>query len=1284
MCDLLVGKPDLAVGFPRIKNSSSSQRRSSWDNAGRFGSSTEVAKGSAADTTTPPAESNPGYGMCVRSASQDNSEQPAQQPPKSTESPAGNCLPTIMDVAIRCTAPNCTCEGFAPSKPTIRSCDACHHGWVAHALDKLGFRHLFNCHQVELVQPTVAFDVASLMLYGTEAMPIRLKILLDRLFSVLQHEEVVHVLHGFGWTYEDYARGYIIQDTRGQVLDRWIMPTREEEPLILQQFLRFGETKPIAQQLLLQESTERMEQVLLQGAREYSDSDIKRFIQRTGRGLMPLLPPPSVVASSQASSSQPALVSGSSSSAAVSSASAVNMPTLPSRTSKPASSVSSTTSLSPITRSPINSPLSSSPLNKLQNMQPYDYRRDRNNSPDAREVPMLQFPLQHPTPLPSPTPATSGVVSGTTTLTSGFFSHTTTTLSESYATSNNSSLHGGITSDFSATDEGSENDSEAINLSQHASSHHHSSSLSVLGHSHLDSIYAAKKVRHLRKSANPMKRRWNPLMLSGLTTNPATGKKRVQCHVCLKTFCDKGALKIHFSAVHLREMHKCTVDGCNMMFSSRRSRNRHSANPNPKLHTPNLRRKLSHHDGRSSLPFPLIPPSTLMNFNSSNASGNSNLLSVQHHLNSERDREEKKVGSINDSSNKMDNNQPSSTIDDPSPEGVSSGRLPGLIFPQHRKSVLHSPDEALSLTKKPRIELNGDVSNDGDEGIDLSMKEDQNGCSSGNKGVRKRKSFNPTKCAVTSDDDLQYVSTDDSSSDTFVDDNGLLSKSDDFSSDLLEDDSKDEDIGKDSIPHTSSHLPTSLSMQMPLLQPSVPAHMSSKPDEKPDVRSTNITSFASSTPRPDRILSRENEMSSLDLSSKPKDPIIKHSNESEEVLESPLRHLETLSLGAFTGLLNHKTTFSHHIASTTGISYHAPGLGLASTPTSNMHEMSRDRRSHLPPTDTQPIPIPIPSSGVGVSANDSDPDGQLSMLPVYRDASMIGAVDIPVDKENPRRCIACGKIFQNHFGVKTHYQNVHLKLMHKCTVEGCNAAFPSKRSRDRHSANLNLHRKLLSTSADKGHFFDKSSLFPYPHHGLRDDYFSRLYDPQNLPLNFATDIYHGRFPESFLPPSAFGGGLLPTGSLGVMPPFHPAFMLPPTSASSSLHEGTSRISDGREDTPISSISSTPSPRPKSSSPSSISPDKDETSRASRRPLTLDSVLEPNTDGRYSCKFCQRLFVDSAHLRDHYEGTHLPSLLPCPTDDCPKVFLSASDRDSHCEAEDHHHHRIKREKTPPTS
>jgi len=63
----------------------------------------------------------------------------------------------------------------------------------------------------EVVQPNIVFDVASLMLYGAQATPIRLKILMDRLFSVLQHDEVLQILLSFGWTYEDYSRGYVLQ-----------------------------------------------------------------------------------------------------------------------------------------------------------------------------------------------------------------------------------------------------------------------------------------------------------------------------------------------------------------------------------------------------------------------------------------------------------------------------------------------------------------------------------------------------------------------------------------------------------------------------------------------------------------------------------------------------------------------------------------------------------------------------------------------------------------------------------------------------------------------------------------------------------------------------------------------------------------------------------------------------------------------------------------------------------------------------------------------------------------
>ncbi|KAH7643882.1 hypothetical protein HUG17_6244 [Dermatophagoides farinae] len=57
------------------------------------------------------------------------------------------------------------------------------------------------------------FDIASLMLFGTHALPIRLKILLDRLLCTLEHDELVNLLHAFGWTYDDYSRGYMLQDS---------------------------------------------------------------------------------------------------------------------------------------------------------------------------------------------------------------------------------------------------------------------------------------------------------------------------------------------------------------------------------------------------------------------------------------------------------------------------------------------------------------------------------------------------------------------------------------------------------------------------------------------------------------------------------------------------------------------------------------------------------------------------------------------------------------------------------------------------------------------------------------------------------------------------------------------------------------------------------------------------------------------------------------------------------------------------------------------------------------
>lgn len=54
----------------------------------------------------------------------------------------------------------------------------------------------------------------------------------------------------------------------------------------------------------------------------------------------------------------------------------------------------------------------------------------------------------------------------------------------------------------------------------------------------------------------------------------------ITCHLCQKTYSNRGTFRAHYKTVHLRQLHKCKVPGCNTMFSSVRSRNRHSQNPN--------------------------------------------------------------------------------------------------------------------------------------------------------------------------------------------------------------------------------------------------------------------------------------------------------------------------------------------------------------------------------------------------------------------------------------------------------------------------------------------------------------------------------------------------------------------------------------------------------------------------------------------------------------------------------------------------------------------------------
>ncbi|KAI5651571.1 hypothetical protein NE865_00815 [Phthorimaea operculella] len=421
-----------------------------------------------------------------------------------------------------------------------------------------------------------------------------------------------------------------------------------------------------------------------------------------------------------------------------------------------------------------------------------------------------------------------------------------------------------------------------------------------------------------------------PLGLGVQFVNPATGKKRVQCNVCLKTFCDKGALKIHFSAVHLREMHKCTVEGCTMMFSSRRSRNRHSANPNPKLHSPHVR----------------LPLDDLRNFSEIEKMYRKISPPQEHHRGA-LDLAKHPIMQEEESSNNY--SESNYNVEDNSDDEDKEKCNESVESPVAERLKYDDEPEDLSVNKNKIVDNKpSEVKSEPSSRADPTASDDKLSSLVPNK--RKRKSGNPTRCSQTN----EYNVSDE-----------------EYNSDLFR---------NLSTPGSSraDDEPLSLKKQ--------------KPEKwEPFQNGEEATANSESASR------------------------VKAESESDDESSAPSVVREGLRLRS--------------------------DLYTPSDSGSDMHAME-DRLAR----------VRSPSA----SSDRTD------------DRTDLNDLEIPIDDENPDRCTACGKIFQNHFTLRMHYRNDHLKLHHPCDVNGCDAAFPSRRSRDRHSSNVDLHRRLLSTSSPDG------------------------------------------------------------------------------------------------------------------------------------------------------------------------------------------------------------------------
>ncbi|KAL2088880.1 hypothetical protein ACEWY4_015779 [Coilia grayii] len=927
---------------------------------------------------------------------------------------------------------------------------------------------MYQGSQVEIVHSNVVFDICSLMLYGTQAIPVRLKILLDRLFSVLKQDEVIQILNALDWTLQDYIRGYVLQDVAGKVLDRWAIMTFEEEIATLQQFLRFGETKSIVELMALQDKESQA--VIVPSTR--TNSDIRTFIEN----------------STQRSPSLPAKVEK------LSTGNVHHFENF----------INSMAFMLPFQLlNSVPAPLLGSPPEALQ------LGAGQRQEPQAR--------LEDPCP------------------------------------PGDSSLLGSSSASFASDLERPDNPLEAVitkkEVEDFPTSDNYSDGPSTPCASSVSSdvnqMSPDSKMRSLEKSG-------------GLK------KGRVFCSACEKTFYDKGTLKIHYNAVHLKIKHKCTIEGCNMVFSSLRSRNRHSANPNPRLHMP-------------------------MNRNN-------------------RDRDVRHTGSPSEAKDMTGKRPEYGAI----PTGVESrsvtsymvsnadsklqGGFPnisqsGILFPNLKTVQPVLPFYRSLVTPAELANTPGTLPSLPLISSSVPMKPVVSEASLEPVPKKKsRKSSMPIKIEKEAVEDMEELA-DGSDSDDEAPQAGR--------------DIEESDGGGRACSGR---------------------HVSSDSEEQGLVSPTEREILPNALKRPFGLAQNAN----MDTNS------IREEGGSHFV-EAGLRHGVEVITCASPKQRDHHV----HSGSMSGPEEEDGCVSkqIQDKPCDPVYADSNHRMSNGPMLQKL-----ASDKEEGEICTDEFSDRDVDTDP----HSM--CVD---DKDDqPHHCEICNKTFKNPYSVKMHYRNVHLKEMHMCTVDGCNAAFPSRRSRDRHSANLNLHHKLLTKD----------------HYGAS----STTYSTSSLCREIASD-FRQDFPAKDH-----------VGQTSVIFKGHNRMGLVfPMSKAADSAESPEEASV--EDEAVLDLSTTTAPR--GSGPSSWDSDGGsevggalEDSEESCDGLSLgpNEGLGPELGERspgchtpqlqasspITCQLCQKVYSNKGTFRAHYKTVHLRLLHKCKVPGCDTTFSSVRSRNRH--------------------
>uniref|UniRef100_A0A3Q3MJS9 Basonuclin zinc finger protein 2 n=1 Tax=Labrus bergylta TaxID=56723 RepID=A0A3Q3MJS9_9LABR len=1056
-----------------------------------------------------------------------SAEQPGFMGTWQQQSTDSNLLYRMSQQAIRCTLVNCTCECFQPGKIHLRTCDQCKHGWVAHALDKLSTQHLYHPTQVEIVQCNVVFDISSLMLYGTQAVPVRLKILLDRLFSVLKQEEVLHILHGLGWTLRDYVRGYILQDAAGKVLDRWTIMSREEEIITLQQFLRFGETKSIVELMAIQEKEGQAVTV----PSSKTDSGIRTFIESNNRARSPGL-------LTHLENSSPSSIH--------------HFENIP----------NSLAFLLPFQYiNPVSAPMLGLPPNGL---------------------PMEQSALR----LREPSLPNQGEQLET--------SESEVSLSP-FRTGQSPSRGalGGMNNNIEPKTEPnnrSQNQPQQNSLSDHQVHHHfvkdeHSKSISHASFS--------SKMHRMRRMGSTSR------------------KGRVCCNSCGKTFYDKGTLKIHYNAVHLKIKHRCTIEGCNMVFSSLRSRNRHSANPNPRLHMPMLRNNRDKDLIRSNS----APGTPVI---SSTKNGGFTLTSPGR----------PPLGFSTPPVDPMLQSPLQSPLMFPTLKSVQPVQpVPPfyrtLLSPADLVSppvslptspILPTTTNSTSLMDQQQHILAAVASHNNVHVSDIGPMSHRLHTSSANHdfttGIsdptpkkKPRKSSMPVKIEKEVIDVADEYDDKDDDDDCHLHHNHHNHQS--------------------SILHNNDEMSPGLVMRGTMRQSSgelrcMDSFTSEDQDHERDFENESETSDSKMFFR-DELIDVDEQQKHIrgrrGLDPEQDDEGGEEANLRKEMEgkghssphQPPIKIKEELN----------DPTYDMFCMGQYGL--YNGGMAAAAAAAASMAAL---HESFISSMGYGASPPKFPSS--------QSPEGD------------------PCSSPDPKICYVCKKSFKSSYSMKLHYKNVHLKEMHVCTVAGCNAAFPSRRSRDRHSSNINLHRKLLTKELDD--IVLDPQLTPLPK-DLRAELLAKIYAGHHMGMDPMARMGMGGASLGYHHTNGFSRG---------QPEDYMVLDLSTTSSvqsSSSIHSSHESDEGSDEGILLDDLEGEEGEEEEEEGNS-------EGMETSSSPFLLSSTGGNIGSGGILCNICHKMYSNKGTLRVHYKTVHLREMHKCKIPGCNMVFSSVRSRNRH--------------------